>query len=676
MNWEDLDSVIEENLRRLDEINTPYDPYVGTPYCDDIPRVRLDIPDAPFPHMWIPKDMEHESIVKVLRKAGTLAEAGRGINGGAAKENKSIEIWIQFCKTRCKYDFEFWAATEIIIEHKITLMDVPFVINRAQRYYLSKLEHLRRAGKPIFIILLKARQWGGSTLTQFYMVWIQMMWKKNWNSVICADVDDQALNVLGMFKKAIENYDTMITGGRPIKFVPYMGMDATRVIADRGCRISVGSVQHPDKIRSHNITMAHLTEVGLWSDTLHHSPKKLMASLSGSIMPKPYRLKVVESTARRVGDYFHKLWQNAVKGKNEYNPVFVAWFMIDFYTKKVKDYKEFIKSMTAYEKFLFGLGATLEAINYYRDLPAQFIEDPSALFNEFPSTPDEAFQSTGSNFYPYEYVEELRKGVCDPIKVGDIVGNERDGKEALKNVHFVEESNGRLKIWLDKDNKPPMMHRYLVIVDIGGKGKKSDNSVICVMDRYWMHEPGGLPEVAAEWCGHIDHDLLAWKAAQIATYYDNALLVVESNTLEMEGTEGNHLATLLSEIAEVYDNMYCRNKQEQLVKGGIARYGFHTNTSTKPLVCDFELKVLRDGLYIEHCAEAVDEHRTFENKDDGTLGAVEGCHDDRHITRAIGNYFCYHENYMPRVRFIEPEKPEPIYHERKSSNVANEYNYG
>lgn len=680
MNWERPSDIIAENQRRLDFINTPYDPYCGTPYCDDIPRVKFEIPDAPLPEMWIPKDMEHEEVVQVLRKAGSLKEAGKGINGGAAKESKSVEVWVQFCKVRCKYDFEFWCATQVVIEHKILLSDVPFVLNRAQRHYLRTLERLRRAGKPIFIILLKARQWGGSTLTQFYMMWIQLMWKKNWNSVVCADVDDQALNVLGMFKKAIERYDTMITHGKHIRFVPYMGMDTTRVIEHRGCRISVGSVQHPDKIRSQNVTMAHLTEVGVWSDTLHHSPKALTQSLAGTILPKPYRLKVLESTAKGIGNFFHQTWLGACKkkgerGKNEYTPVFVPWFMIDYYTKAISDYTVFINSMSAYERVLFGYGATLEAINYYRDLQEQFHDNPQGIFNEFPSTPEEAFQSTGHNFYPQEYVEELRKGVKDPIIIGEIVGDERKGSKALENIRLLPESNGNLSVWIDKDNKPPMANRYLVVVDIGGRSDSSDRSVICVFDRYWMHEPGGVPEIAAEWCGHIDHDLLAWKAAQIATYYDNALLVVESNTLEMEGSEGNHFSTILSEIADVYDNMYRRNKTEQLVKGGVVRYGFHTNSSTKPMVCDFELEVLREGLYIEHCNEAVNEHATFEVKENGELGAVEGCHDDRHITRAIGNYFCYHENYMPRVRFIEKQKNTTNNVSDNKQKIINEYTY-
>lgn len=666
--FDDIGSIIAENKRRLLIVNEYYNPIIGTRYCDEIERVELDIPDAPLSHMLIPVEIESETVVQVLRKTGSLKKAGQAIYGGAASDKKSLEIWRWFCQVRCKFDFEFWCATQVKIEHKLTLEMVPFKLNRAQRYYLRFMEQLRKANKPIFIILLKARQWGGSTMTQFYMIWIQMFWQVNWNSIIAADTDEHALNVQSMFQRAIEEYDTFITDGVKVKFSPYENMKSTRQIKSRGARITIGSVQHPEFIRSSNIAMAHLTEVGIWPTTPKHDPQSLAQSLAGSILKKPYRLRILESTAKGVGNFFHRTWLRAVKGKNEYTAVFVPWYMIDIYQRTVHEgYEEFIRSMDEYERMLFRFGATLEAIAYYRDmLNGEFVDNPKGIKNEFPSTPEEAFQSTGNNFYPIEYVERLRAGVQDPILIGDIAGAEPTGEKALQDLKVFAQSNGNLRIWKDIDERPAVSDRYLVVVDIGGHSENSDNSVICVFDRYWMNERDlGVPEVVAEWCGHIEWDLLAWKAAQIATYYGNALLVVESNTLETKGSQGNHFNTLLSTIAEYYPNLYRRTKAEQLVKGGTIRYGFHTNPSTKPMVCDFQLMVLREDMYIERCAEAVDEHSTFEIKENGELGAVEGNRDDRHITRAIGNYFNY--KIMAAPKFIKKTE-----HTTNNERYANE----
>ena len=56
--------------------------------------------------------------------------------------------------------------------------------------------------------------------------------------------------------------------------------------------------------------------------------------------------------------------------------------------------------------------------------------------------------------------------------------------------------------------------------------------------------------------------------------------------------------------------------------------GFHTNSSTKPLVVGALQSGLRDDLYYERNDEACVEMDTYELKDDGKFGAADGCHDD------------------------------------------------
>jgi hypothetical protein len=56
-------------------------------------------------------------------------------------------------------------------------------------------------------------------------------------------------------------------------------------------------------------------------------------------------------------------------------------------------------------------------------------------------------------------------------------------------------------------------------------------------------------------------------------------------------------------------------------------------------------------MYIETCSDACDEHDFMEVKGNGSLGAVDGQHDDRHITRAIGVWICY--DYLNAPRRVE-----------------------
>ena len=176
---------------------------------------------------------------------------------------------------------------------------------------------------------------------------------------------------------------------------------------------------------------------------------------------------------------------------------------------------------------------------------------------------------------------------------------------------------------------------------------------------------GDKPVVCAQWYGHIDIDLLAWKAVQIAHYYDDALLVIESNTLEthddarwIEG--GDQSAYILHEIKEVYPNLYARRQSaEDIRERRPAKYGFHTNVKTKPEIISTLVEVVRERLYVERDERCLDEYDTYVRRQNGSYGAVEGKHDDLLMTRAIGLHICFHEMPMPKWIPLIRQKRKP-----------------
>jgi hypothetical protein len=654
----DYEAILSENKRRLDAIRCEYNPITGQGSAS-VERVHVQIKDCPVPDMWLPVGFAETGFVKTLEKEGLDKFIKK--RQGAVTEKKRDVLWRAFIKERIRYDFEYWAFSFIKIRAKGKPFDINFLLNRAQRVFLKELERLRLAGEPIEIILLKARQWGGSTLVQIYMLWIQLVHRTNWNSVICGDVEGQARTVRAMVSKAVRNYPKWLSCEK-ISFAPFEGSSKNRIIKSRDCVISIGSAQKPDALRSSDISMAHLTEVGLWKATQGKKPEDLIQSITGSIYETDYSVKVLESTAKGVGNYFNREWIDAVAGKNNLAPVFIPWFMIDIYSREIDDLRKFIDSMDEYERMLWELGATLEAINWYRK-KSKALKDRWRMNSEYPSTPEEAFQSTGRRRFRMEDTIRLKKTCIDPEWIGDIDGEAESGKDALKDIRLVQDKQAsvndenKLWIWIMPDDSGKWRDRYVTVVDVGGVSDGADFSDVLVLDRYYMAE-GGTPEVAAEWHGHIDHDRLAWKAAQIATLYGNALLVIESNTLETEGTEGNNFEYILDEISGTYRNLYSRTPSDQIREGVPARWGFHTNLSTKPMVIDHQVKVVRDGLYVERCLPACLEHDVFEIKADGkTLGAVDGMHDDRLITRAIGNWICYR---LPPPRLINADSATSV----------------
>jgi hypothetical protein len=302
-------------------------------------------------------------------------------------------------------------------------------------------------------------------------------------------------------------------------------------------------------------------------------------------------------------------------------------------------YEEFIPTMTDYEWSLWRLGATLEAINWYRHKLREY-HNHEEMMAEFPSTAIEAFVHSGEIIFNTEHCDLLRRTCRTPDFRGEIFShtNRNTGMQALQELDTNEQHNGCLQIWTRPDTSIKVARRYIVSVDVGGRSAKADYSVITVLDRYWMLE-GGVPEVVAEWRGHIDHDLLAWKAAQIATYYDNALLVIESNTIESKDNPDAYTDDfILDQIASSYDNLYARHDPQRIREGLPPRWGFHTNRKTKQTLVDTMIAIVRSQSYIERNDLAIDEMLTYERLPNGGYAATTGHHDDILMTRMIALY--------------------------------------
>ena len=138
----------------------------------------------------------------------------------------------QWQRLRCRHDFEYWCATCAVVKIKTSEHDGPFILNPPQRRVAAVLERDRVAGLPIRLILLKARQWGGSTLIQMYMGWIQSCRRRNWNSLICAHVKDAASGIRGMYTKVARQLSPRVVGGRRTpQFKPYERSINVRQIA-------------------------------------------------------------------------------------------------------------------------------------------------------------------------------------------------------------------------------------------------------------------------------------------------------------------------------------------------------------------------------------------------------------------------------------------------------------
>lgn len=676
----EIAALLAENDRRNEIMFAKFDPVTGEGSIGK--RVRVSIADFAIPVQWLPVEMMDIPLVKKLVKAGSIDKFLSSVMHVEPNDDDFIKVSRTLIRLRFKHDFPFWTATLVYIHNKDAGKDVLFRLWYPQRILVSRFEAKRKAGEPIRLILLKARQWGGSTTTQLYMAWLQFFHKKGLNSLIIAHQGTASDEIKDMFDLMIKKH--------PVEFLHRLGevysenepklvgvgkSGSTHRVPQRECKIKVGTAERPNGCRGGAYSLVHLSELGMWQKTEGKSPEDIVRSACSGILAKPYTMIVMESTANGTGNFFHREYSAAAdpKVKSQYEALFIAWFQIEHYSlpfNSAEELRDFAKQLwenrnNAYTpsnreesgRYLWSLwerGASLEAIHWYIYERAGK-NDFAVMAAEFPSDDVEAFVHSGTMVFDKYLVKQFEPFCREPKFVGEVYADADEGEEALSNLRFREDRQGLLSIWAmpEKFDDYEVTNRYLTVVDVGGRSNKADWSVIVVFDRLSMIDGSEPPSVVAQWYGHCDIDRLAWRAAQIAAFYNDSLLVIESNTLETHDKErqvegGDQSQYILNQISDIYPNLYARKQSEDEIREGAPRkYGFHTNVATKPMIISTLVKVIRERLYIERDKRCLDEYDTYERKPNGAYGAIVGKHDDLLMTRAIGLHICYREMEMP-----------------------------
>lgn len=670
-----ISKILQENERRRAIVFAPFNPITGEGSIGQ--RVAFTVSDYPIPTQYLPVEMMDEPFVKSLSKAGSVDAFIRDALMLPVTDEARDKVVEEFIRIRQKHDYPFWAAMFAYIKRKGGGTDVLFRLNRPQRKLIKRLEKMRKAGKPIRLILLKARQWGGSTAIQIYMAWLQLVHEVGLNSLIIAHQGTGSDEIKDMFDRMIKSYPVEMLHELGDAYAPnepkMVGVGKSGNIfrvPQRNCKIKIGTAERPNSCRGGDYNLVHLSEVALWKETDGKKPEDIVRSACSGILLRPYTMIVYESTPNGVGNFFHKEYLAAKKGLSQFEAMFVAWFEIEQYElpfENEAEKYEFAKKLFANRRneeiksdreepgtYLWRLwekGATLEAIHWYVSERSKYTNHGD-MASEYPSDDIEAFTYSGRKVFSSEDVEQFRPACRAPRWIGEIYGSADEGEKAIEGLRFKKEADGRLFMWHDveRSDTEEVTDRYLVVVDVcKGHTKNADFADILVIDRLFMMD-GEPPVVAAEWHGHIDMDKLAWKATQVAAYYNNALLVIESNTLETNNTKGE-AEYILTLIHEVYGRqLYARKQSAEDIRQGLPKkYGYHTNPLTKKVVI-YNLKVvIRERLYIEREEACLDEYLTYVETENNVFEAMEGYHDDRLMTRAIGMQVCYHEMELPRI---------------------------
>jgi hypothetical protein len=503
---------------------------------------------------------------------------------------------------------------------------VPFIPNIAQKKLRATLERLRAEGKPARIIILKARQMGFSTYAEgdcFH----QTVTHKYFNSTIIAHEDSASQNLYNMFKTYYDNIPDVIkpmrkrNNAKELLFEnPTVDDIEKRKNPGLMSSVKVATAKNTATGRSQTIHYLHCSEVAFWDN-----PKETVTGLFQCVPRSPKTTIILESTANGVGDYFYETWQDAVNGRNNFVPLFFAWFEHDEYQipfDSEDDKQSFIDEVEytfkdsegrtihteEYELMKAYPEITYEKLNWRRWCIANnCYGDVEKFHQEYPSNPEEAFIASGR---PRFNVPTLRKYLTKarPGKVGRF---EYKGSSVI----FTPDESGNVEMWKDKTDTG----YYAIGADVAEGLITGDYSNAYVGDTDF--------NICCRWRGHIDPDLYGKELVKMAKYYNEAYIGVENN---------NHgLTTLKSIQAEEYWNIYFTKTYDKIADTISQKVGWSTNMKTKPLMIDKLAEFIRnmyigmpDKILIMECI-------TYVIDEKGLTNAQEGCHDDTVMSLAI-----------------------------------------
>lgn len=290
---------------------------------------------------------------------------------------------------------------------------VPFKPNRAQRRFISRLWHRN--------LILKARQLGFTTLIA--LLWLDhALFNANQRCGIIAQ-DREAAEAI--FRDKVKfAYDNLPDEIR-LRFPLARDSASELLFAHNNSSIRVAT-----SMRSGTIHRLHVSEFG---KICAQYPLKAQEVITGSIPAVPLSgILVIESTAEgREGDFF-EIAQRAQtmhysarkETERDYRFHFYAWWQEPTYTMDPGLVPITIEQHDYFEEIENTMGCKIDAGQrawYIATLEADFTGSEEKMWQEYPSTPDEAFQvSTKGNYYAKDMVQLRKRGGVTTVPILDL----------------------------------------------------------------------------------------------------------------------------------------------------------------------------------------------------------------------------------------------------------------
>jgi len=483
-------------------------------------------------------------------------------------------------------NFELFSKEQIrIITKNASQGFVPFEFNDAQCVINEKLEaQLAETGK-VRAIVLKARQQGISTYCAARVFW-KTFFTPYTRSVVMAHDSATSDALFNMSRNIIDNMEEPPALNKS---------NAKEILFEHnksGYRLYTAGAKEAG--RGTTPTIAHLSEVAFWQ-----FDEQILAGLFQGISQEVGTEVILESTANGASGEFYRLYQGAIRGENEYIPIFLPWFITNEYRRKAPEDIE----LTEEEWELLEKHDLDNDQLYWRRL--KIAESGERKFKqEYPATPEEAFLVTGNSVFDQEAVNKIQVLAPEYTRHFNEVTN-----------YFEDSREGHLELWIP----PKFDNRFIIGADVAlGVGQDYSTAVVLNKER----------EVCALFRDNfIDPSNFGDVLFYLGRYFNNALLAVESNSLG--------IATLNRLKQMNYVNLYYQTKAATLLDDEGGKPGFRTTVGTKPMIIgNLKRAVEEADLYIPSDI-IVQELRTYVSADNGSTSALAGNFDDTVMALAI-----------------------------------------
>lgn len=500
---------------------------------------------------------------------------------------------------------------------------VPFRLNDAQRKLYAVAKRQQDDGKPVRLIILKARQLGFSTLTEG-LIFHACATRKNVNALIVAHREDATANLFRMSKLF---YDELPAPVKPM----LRASNAQELVFENPSKLRSEREARPglrSRIRcataggrgigrSDTLQCVHLSEYAFWPDGADGKASTL-AGILQAVPSLPGTMVVIESTANGFED-FKERWDAAVAGENDFEPVFFAWFENPDYSMPVVPGTEW----TPEERDLKAAYQLTDGqLQWRRWCIANNCGGSLDMFRqEYPASPGEAFLHSGTGVFDNEQIVLRLERLPSPAGRGEFTDGE-----------WTESETGAITLYeLPEDGVP-----YVLGGDTAGEG--SDYFTAIVIDNVTgrivakLRQKYSEPEYVRQICA-------------LGRFYNDALVAIETNF-------STYPVMKLQEME--YPNQYSREREDTYTRQMRKSYGFRTDRQSRPRAIANLVEVFSSHPEWFTDRELLEEMLTFCYNEDHRPEALAGKHDDLVMGAAI-TYAVRHQQRMTVL--TEPEKP-------------------